>query len=141
MAVSIRLRRGGKKKQPFYRIVAADSRSPRDGRFIEILGYYNPIREDDFEVKTDRVIYWLGVGAQPSDSVRTLLKRKGLWKDILEKAKPSSAQATEESDSELKSTKNPDSDISVSEEEPEEDKPETQGKNELLEQDIQPDTE
>ncbi|HDR90865.1 MAG TPA: 30S ribosomal protein S16, partial [candidate division Zixibacteria bacterium] len=71
MAVSIRLRRGGKKKKPFYRIVAADSRSPRDGRFIEILGYYNPIREEEFEVKTDRVIYWLGVGANPSDSVRT----------------------------------------------------------------------
>ena len=84
MAVSIRLRRGGKKKQPFYRIVAADSRCPKEGRFLEILGYYNPIPEnEEVEVKAERLIYWLKVGAQPSATVKSLLKRKGIWKNIV----------------------------------------------------------
>ncbi|MEI8165702.1 MAG: 30S ribosomal protein S16 [Chloroflexales bacterium] len=74
--VKIRLRRTGKTKQPSYRLVVADSRSPRDGKFIEIVGHYNPIRQPKvLEVKADRVRYWLGVGAQPSDTVSGLLKR------------------------------------------------------------------
>jgi small subunit ribosomal protein S16 len=74
--VKIRLRRTGKTKQPSYRLVVADSRSPRDGKFIEIIGHYNPIRRPKvLEVKADRARYWLGVGAQPSETVVSLLKR------------------------------------------------------------------
>lgn len=74
--VKIRLRRTGKTKQPSYRLVVADSRSPRDGKFIEIIGHYNPIRQPKvLEVKADRARYWLGVGAQPTDTVVSLLKR------------------------------------------------------------------
>lgn len=74
--VKIRLRRTGKTKQPSYRLVVTDSRSPRDGKFIEIIGHYNPIRQPKvLEVKADRARYWLGVGAQPSDTVTSLLKR------------------------------------------------------------------
>jgi small subunit ribosomal protein S16 len=74
--VKIRLRRTGKTKQPSYRVVVADSRSPRDGKFIEIIGHYNPIRRPKvLEIKADRARYWLGVGAQPSDTVAGLLKQ------------------------------------------------------------------
>ncbi len=74
--VTIRLRRTGKTKQPSYRLVIADKRSPRDGKFIEIIGHYNPIRQPKvLEVKADRARYWLGVGAQPSDTVVHLLKQ------------------------------------------------------------------
>jgi len=74
--VTIRLRRTGKTKQPSYRVVVADSRSPRDGKFIEIIGHYNPIRRPkELVVKADRARYWLGVGAQPSDTVVRLLKQ------------------------------------------------------------------
>jgi small subunit ribosomal protein S16 len=74
--VTIRLRRTGKTKQPSYRLVIADKRSPRDGKFIEIIGHYNPIRQPKvLEVKADRARYWLGVGAQPSDTVVRLLKK------------------------------------------------------------------
>jgi len=70
----------GKKKQPFYRIVAADSRAPRDGRFIELVGTYDPlIKPFKVEVKEDRVIYWLKNGAQPTQTVKSLFQRKGLW--------------------------------------------------------------
>jgi small subunit ribosomal protein S16 len=70
----------GRKKRPYYRIVVADSRSPRDGRFIETVGTYNPLTEPfQVEVKEDRVIYWLKNGAQPSQTVRSLLSRKGIW--------------------------------------------------------------
>ncbi len=79
MAVKLRLRRMGRKKKPFYRIVAADSRSPRDGRFIEEIGYYNPLTDPmTIEVKQDRALYWLGQGAIPSDTVKNLFTRKGL---------------------------------------------------------------
>ena len=79
MAVRIRLKRMGAKKRPFYRIIVADARAPRDGRFIETLGTYNPLLEP-FEVKLreDRVRLWLTRGAQPSDPVRDILKRQGL---------------------------------------------------------------
>jgi small subunit ribosomal protein S16 len=74
--VTIRLRRTGKTKQPSYRLVIADSRAPRDGKFIEVVGHYLPIRKPKvLEVKQDRVRYWLGVGAQPSDTVVRLLKQ------------------------------------------------------------------
>ncbi|HMQ31949.1 MAG TPA: 30S ribosomal protein S16 [Chloroflexaceae bacterium] len=74
--VKIRLRRTGKTKQPSYRLVVADSRSPRDGKFIEIIGHYNPIRQPKvLEVKADRARYWLGVGAQPTETASKLLQR------------------------------------------------------------------
>lgn len=74
--VRLRLARMGRKKKPHYRIVAADSRAPRDGRFIEQLGYYNPMT-DPFDLKLDleRVDHWLSVGAQPSETVGSLIKR------------------------------------------------------------------
>lgn len=76
MAVRLRLTRMGRKKRPFYRIVAADSRSPRDGRNIEFLGFYNPMTDpSELQVDLERVDYWLGVGAQPSDTVSGLIKK------------------------------------------------------------------
>jgi small subunit ribosomal protein S16 len=79
--VRIRLRRVGRKKTPIYRIVVADSRAPRDGRFIEIIGQYSPRQgENAIDLKTDRATYWLDVGAQPSDTVRSLLRRAGVLK-------------------------------------------------------------
>jgi len=69
----------GRKKRPFYRIVVADSRSPRDGRFIEEIGYYNPLTHPaTVEVDEARALYWLGVGAQPTETVKSLLRRKGI---------------------------------------------------------------
>lgn len=81
MAVKLRLKRMGAKKDPFYRIVAADSRSPRDGRFIESIGYYNPTSVPA-EVKIDEeaALKWLSNGAQPSDTVRNLLSTSGVMK-------------------------------------------------------------
>ena len=95
MAVHIRLRRGGKKKQAHYRIVVADSRSPRDGRFLEIIGSYNPIpKEEEVRLNKERFTYWFSQGARPTDTVRSLLKRKGLWAEVVpsgvKQAKPSS---------------------------------------------------
>ena len=80
MAVKIRLSRQGRKKAPFYRLVVADSRSPRDGKFIELIGIYNPMT-DPASVKIDeeRALYWLGVGALPSETARGLLKKQGIW--------------------------------------------------------------
>ena len=79
--VRIRLRRVGRKKQPIYRIVVAESRSPRDGRFIEIIGNYSPRQGNTaIDLKTDRANYWLDHGAQPSDTVRSLLRRAGVLK-------------------------------------------------------------
>lgn len=78
MAVKIRLKRMGAKKKPFYRIVVSDARTPRDGRFIEEIGYYNPLTEPaDIQVDGERAQYWLSQGAQPSDTVRSLLKKSG----------------------------------------------------------------
>ena len=76
--VTIRLARAGAKKRPFYHIVVADSRSPRDGRFIERLGFYNPIAvgaEEKLRVNNDRIEYWVSQGAQPSSAVSRLLKQ------------------------------------------------------------------
>ena len=78
MAVKIRLRRMGAKKAPFYRIVVADSRCPRDGRCIEEIGFFNPLTEpNELKVDAERAQYWIGTGAQPSDTVRALLKKSG----------------------------------------------------------------
>jgi len=78
MAVKIRLTRTGKKKQPSYRVVVADSRSPRDGRYIEQIGRYHPLLEpSEIVIDNDRAAYWLSVGAQPSDAVRKLLEISG----------------------------------------------------------------
>ncbi len=81
MAVRIRLKRMGAKKKPFYRIVVADSRYPRDGRFIEEIGYYNPTtKPTTFEVDEEKVQQWMAKGAKPSDTVKALLERAGLNK-------------------------------------------------------------
>lgn len=85
MAVHLRLARGGRHKLPVYRIVAADSRMPRDGRYLEIVGTYNPVKEPPVaEFKQERVLDWLGKGAQPTVTVRTLLRRSGIWKQFEE---------------------------------------------------------
>ena len=74
--VKIRLRRMGAKKNPFYRIVVADSHDPRDGRFIEEIGTYNPLTDpSDIKVNAERAKYWISVGAQPTDTVKILLKK------------------------------------------------------------------
>lgn len=83
MAVKLRLTRVGKTKQPQYRIVAADSRSPRDGRFIQILGHYDPRQEPSgLVVNNDEAVRWLQQGAQPTDRVRKLLEISGAWKQF-----------------------------------------------------------
>lgn len=86
MAVSIRLRREGAKNRPYYKVVVADGRSPRDGKFIELIGTYDPKKAGhNSTLKLDRIEYWLSKGAQPSDTVRSLIKKN---------KKEASAQAT-----------------------------------------------
>lgn len=81
MATKIRLSRMGAKKRPYYRLVVADSRSPRDGRFVEIIGHYNPLAEPaELVVDKEKAALWLARGAQPSDTVRRLLRQAGLTK-------------------------------------------------------------
>ncbi|MCI0131269.1 MULTISPECIES: 30S ribosomal protein S16 [Enterococcaceae] len=81
MAVKIRLKRMGSKKKPFYRMVVADSRSPRDGRYIEVVGTYNPLTDPaQVKVEEDLILDWLSKGAQPSDTVRNILSREGIMK-------------------------------------------------------------
>ena len=83
MTVRMRLRREGKKKQPYYRVVVADSRSPRDGRYIEDIGYYQPLTEPStVEIDSERALYWLGNGVQPSDQVKQLLRISGIWEEF-----------------------------------------------------------
>ncbi len=80
MATRIRLRRMGSKGRPFYRVVVADQRSPRDGRFIENIGRYHPLNDPSLiEIDQDRALHWLRVGAQPSDQVRNLMQKVGIW--------------------------------------------------------------
>lgn len=80
MAVKIRLTRRGAKKNPFYRIVVADGESPRDGKFIEILGTYDPLKDPVVvTLKQDRLKHWMDQGAKPSDTVRSLLKKEGFF--------------------------------------------------------------
>ena len=83
MAVKLRLMRMGKKKQPTYRVVAADSRSPRDGRFIEIVGTYEPRAEPSrINIDNDKALKWLSQGAQPTETVQKLLKITGTWDEF-----------------------------------------------------------
>jgi len=80
MSVRIRLKRLGAKKRPFYRVVVADQRSPRDGRFIENIGRYQPLDDPSvIEIDEERALYWLRVGAQPSNTVRVLMTKVGIW--------------------------------------------------------------
>ena len=85
MSVKIRLKRMGSKKRPFYRIVVADSRSPRDGRFIETVGTYNSLTEpEQVTLKEEAIMNWLSNGAQPSDTVRNILSKQGVMKKFHE---------------------------------------------------------
>lgn len=80
MSVKIRLARHGAKKRPFYRIVVADNESPRDGRYLENVGTYNPLKEPvEVSVKKERIRYWMDQGAIPSDTVKSLLKKEGFF--------------------------------------------------------------
>ncbi len=79
MPVRIRLMRMGRRKRPFFRVVVADARAPRDGRFVDILGYYDPLKEPyEFKVNPEKVKLWLERGAEPTETVRALLKKEGL---------------------------------------------------------------
>lgn len=116
--VKIRLRRVGAKKQPSFRVVVADSRSPRDGRFIEVIGFYNPRTEPETAtIQEDRALYWLDVGAQPTRAVQRLLVKQGTWSrferlkqgenlaDLLEEAAAEAeAPATAEADALVEET-------------------------------------
>lgn len=83
MAVRIRLRRMGAKKRPFYRIVVADSRFPRDGRFIEEIGYYNPISQPkEIKIDAEKAIEWMNKGAKPSDTVKALFQKNGVYEQL-----------------------------------------------------------
>ena len=89
MAVKLRLMRMGKKKQPTYRVVAADSRSPRDGRFIEILGFYNPRTDPStIDIDNEKALNWLRNGARPTERVQKLLTISGAWSDFTGEAAP-----------------------------------------------------
>ena len=95
MAIALRLSRGGSKKRPYYKVIAADSRSPRDGKYLEQIGTYNPLlaKDDDNRVRLveDRVRYWLGVGAQPTDRVARMLDKAGI-KERAATSNPSKAE-------------------------------------------------
>lgn len=95
MSVSIRLRREGTKNRPYYKVVVADSRSPRDGKFIEIIGTYDPkVQGENSTIKLDRAEHWMGRGARPSDTVRSLLKKnKARTAAAPEEAEPAPADA------------------------------------------------
>ncbi|HVF07296.1 MAG TPA: 30S ribosomal protein S16, partial [Actinomycetota bacterium] len=91
MSTRIRLRRLGATKRPFYRVVVADQRSPRDGRFIENIGKYHPLEDPSLiEIDEERALHWLRVGAQPSDQVRNLMAKVGIW-DTFVAERPSAA--------------------------------------------------
>ena len=90
MAVKLRLKRMGSKQKPFYRVVAADSRSPRDGRFIETVGTYDPINgADKINRDEDKALKWLNNGAQPTDTVKNILSRAGVMKKFADSKKKS----------------------------------------------------
>jgi small subunit ribosomal protein S16 len=87
LATKIRLKRIGAKKNPYYRVVVADSRSPRDGRFIEEIGYYQPVANPvAVQINEEKALHWLSTGAQPSDTVKSLLKKTGIWEKRQAKA-------------------------------------------------------
>lgn len=88
MAVKLRLKRMGSKQKPFYRIVAADARSPRDGRFLESIGTYDPVNNDTkTNIDTEKALYWLSNGAVPTDTVRNILSKEGVMKKYAESKK------------------------------------------------------
>jgi small subunit ribosomal protein S16 len=108
--VRIRLRRTGKKGQASYRVVVADSESPRDGRFIEIIGHYNPRTDPPtIEIKEDRARYWLSVGAQPSDPVVRLLSKVGVLGD----GSPAPAEEVTEAEAEAEAEETPEAEPEV----------------------------
>ena len=76
--VKMRLRRAGAKKQPFYRVIVADERSPRGGRFIDEIGYYNPLGNSEIKIDADKAKKWIDNGAQPTETVKALLKKSGI---------------------------------------------------------------
>jgi small subunit ribosomal protein S16 len=93
MSTRIRLRRMGSNKRPFFRVVVADQRSPRDGRFIENIGKYHPLDDPSvIEIDQERALHWLRVGAQPSSQVRNLMRKVGIWDEFV-KERPSAAGA------------------------------------------------
>ncbi len=105
MAVKLRLMRMGKKKQPTYRVVAADSRKARNGRFLEVVGFYDPLNDPSIiKIDNDKAVHWLRHGAQPSDRVKKLLEISGAWEDFsgeafvapVAKAKPVVEEVAEE---------------------------------------------
>ena len=99
LAVRIRLQRHGRKKRPFYRVVVADSRSSRDGRFIEKIGYYNPISEPaEISINEERALYWLKVGAKPSDTAKSLLRKTGAWQKFKDPESLSVVEIEDKSD-------------------------------------------
>lgn len=103
MAVKLRLKRMGKKRQPIYKVVAADVRSPRDGKFIEAIGLYNPRTEPTtVEIDEERALYWLGVGAQPTETVKHLLSRNGI---LLKKELTKKGLSEEQIETELENWK------------------------------------
>lgn len=110
MAVKIRLKRMGAKKRPFYRVVIADSRSPRDGRFIETVGTYNPISQPaEIKLDEEKILSWLGNGAQPSDTVRNLLSNAGIlakYNESKSGKKPAKKTTTKEASSKKPTDKN-----------------------------------
>lgn len=96
MAVKIRLRRMGSKKNPYYRVIVADSRAPRNGRFIEEIGFYNPISNPKVcKIDGDRAEYWIGVGAKPTDTVNYLLKKYEVLNEKVKEEVKSEAEETE----------------------------------------------
>lgn len=102
MAVKLRLRRMGSKQRPFYRIVVADSRSPRDGRFIEVVGTYNPIdKKNEVTLDEEKVMTWLTKGAQPTDTVKSILTKSG----VIAKLKASKAVKTVKKEKAVKEVK------------------------------------
>ena len=95
MAVKLRLKRMGAKQKPFYRIVAADSRSPRDGRFIETVGTYNPIKNpQEININEEKALSWLSKGAEPTDTVRSLFKEVGITKKFADSKKKTAKKET-----------------------------------------------
>lgn len=96
MAVRIRLQRHGRRNLPFYRVVVADSRSSRDGRFIEKIGHYNPLTEPaTICINEERAMYWLKVGAKPSDTSKSLLRKTGVWQKFKAPEQVSEEEASE----------------------------------------------
>jgi small subunit ribosomal protein S16 len=97
MTTRIRLRRMGSNKRPFFRVVVADQRSPRDGRFIENIGRYHPLEDPSvIEIDQDRALHWLRVGAQPSNQVRNLMQKIGIWERFVQERPSAALEPTKE---------------------------------------------